>query len=137
MNKPTSNSAILQTINRLEWLIQTDLGHRGIHQIPGENLYRAIRFLAENPGCQVGIITGFYIPTANPPAPENDGPTGALFMARGLNQLGYPAVIISDHYCNTPLQQGIELFKNHISNTELIAFPFEDDEVNLFEDDFF
>lgn len=145
MNKLTSNSTIPQTINQLEWLIQTDLGQRGIHQIPGKNLctvtqgnlHRAIKFLAENPGCQVGIVTGFYIPTADPPAPENDGPPGALFMARGLNQLGYPVVIITDYHCNPPLQQGIELFKNHISNTELIAFPFEDDEVDFFENVFF
>ena len=145
MLKLTSNSTIHQTINQLEWLIQTDLGHRGIHQLPGENLctvtqgnlYRAIKFLAENPGCQVGIVTGFYIPTSNPPAPENDGPPGALFMARGLNQLGYPVVMITDLYCKTPLQQGIELFKNQIDNSELIEFPFKDDEVNLFENDFF
>jgi hypothetical protein len=145
MNKLTSNSNVIQTQNQFEWLIQTDVGHRGINQIPDKNLctftqgnlHRAIKFLAKNPGCQVGIVTGFYISTANPPAPENDGPPGALFMARGLNQLGYSVVIITDHYCNTPLQQGIELFKNHISNTEFIAFPFEDDEVDLFESYFF
>jgi hypothetical protein len=145
MRRLTLNSNINQTINQFEWLIQIDLGQRGIHQIPGNNLctvtqgnlYRAIKFLAENPGCQVGIVTGFFIPTANPPAPENDGPPGALSMARGLNQLGYPVVMITDHYCKTALQQGIEIFKNQIGNSELIEFPFEDNEADLFENNFF
>ena len=136
---------IAQTINQLEWLIQTDLAHRGIHQIPGKNLctftrgnlYRAIKFLAENPGCQVGIVTGFYIPTADPPAPENDGPPGALFIARGLNQLGYPVLLITDQYCREPLQQGIELFANQINNIQFIEFPLEIDELKSFERDFF
>lgn len=134
-----------QLIHQLEWLIQTDLGGRGIHQIPGKNLcsytqgnlYRAIKFIAENPGCQVGIVTGFYIPTADPPSPENDGPPGALMMARGLNQLGYPIVFITDHYCSKPIEQGIVLFKDQIDNFELIEFPFDRDKVDLFANDFF
>lgn len=140
-----SSIKISQIIHQVEWLIQTDLGHRGIHQIPYDNLctytqgnlHRAIKFLAENPGCQVGIVTGFYIPTANPPSPENDGPPGALSMARGLNQLDYPVLVITDHFCGKPLKQGIELFKDQINNTELIEFPFEHDKVDLFENNFF
>ncbi len=126
-------SKITQTISQLEWFIQTDLGNRGIHQIPGENLcsycqgnlYRAIKFLAKNSGCQVGIVTGFYIPSANFPAPENDGPPGALFLARGLNRLGYPVLLMTDNYCLKPLQLGIELFKDQINDIELVEFPFE------------
>ncbi|UCE06964.1 MAG: DUF4392 domain-containing protein [bacterium] len=128
-----SHSKIAQIINQLEWFIQTDMSHRGIHHLPGENLctycqgnlYRAIKFLAENAGCQVGIVTGFYVPTANPPAPETDGPPGALFLARGLNQLGYPVLLITDRCCWNPLEQGIELFKHQITNYELVEFPFE------------
>jgi len=140
-----SRLKITQTIHQLERLIQTDLAQRGIHQIPGDNLcthtrgnlYRAIKFLAENPGCQVGIVTGFYIPTANPPAPENDGPPGALFLARGLKLLGYPVVLITDPYCFKPLQQGIEIFKHQINSVELIEFPFEPQKIAWFEKDFF
>lgn len=140
-----SKSSIEQIINQLEWLIQTDLAHRGIHQIPGKNLctftrgnlYRAIKFLAENPGCQVGIVTGFYIPTANPPAPENDGPPGALVIARGLNQLGYPVLLVTDHNCREPLQQGVDLFANQIKNTQFIEYPLEINATISFERDFF
>jgi len=141
---PESTLKVNKTINRLEWFIQTDLGHRRIRQVPGYNLctisqgnlYRAVKFLADNPGCQVGIVTGFYVPTANPPAPENDGPPGALFMARGLNQLGYPVLLISDRYCRKPLHQGIELFENQIKDLEFVEFPFEKPQIESFVNSF-
>ncbi len=136
---------INQIINQLEWLIQLDLGNRGIHQFPDGNLcistqgnlFRAVKFLAENPGCQVGIATGFFIPAANPPAPENDGPPGALLLARGLSQLGYSVVLITDRCCQVPLQQGIELFKNQLNHIELIDFPIECDPIDSFALNFF
>ncbi len=141
----TADSKISHIIDQLEWLIQLDLENRGIHTSPGENLctstqgnlYRAIKFLAENPGCQVGIATGFYIPNANPPAPENDGPPGALFLARGLNKLGYSVILITDRFCQAPLQQGIELFKNQLNNIDLIDFPVVCDHIDTFKHNFF
>ena len=139
---PDSQSQACQTIHQLEWLIQTDLGHRGIHQIPGKNLctfcqgnlYRAVEFLAENPGIGVAIVTGFFIPTANPPSPENDGPPGALLISRGLHRLGYSVQLITDANCILPLQQGLRLFQNEI---ELIEFPFEIEAANQFLQHFF
>ncbi|MCU0646010.1 MAG: DUF4392 domain-containing protein [bacterium] len=132
-----NHSKIRQTIHQLEWLIQTDLGHRGIHHVPGNNLctfcqgnlYRAVEFLAENPGIEIAVATGFFIPMANPPAPENDGPPGALFMARGLNQLGYSVQLITDVNCILPLKQGLQLFANEI---DLIEFPLGDESANQF-----
>ena len=41
--------------------------------------------------CRAGprrIVTGFFIPTAEPPAGETDGPLGAVFLARALVPLG-------------------------------------------------
>ncbi len=128
---------IRQKIHQLEWLIQTDLGHRGIHHVPGNNLctfcqgnlYRAVEFLAENPGIEIAVATGFFIPTANPPSPENDGPPGALFIARGLNQLGYSVQLITDLNCIVPLKQGLQLFPNEI---DLVEFPLGDAAANQF-----
>lgn len=139
---PKNQSEIYHKISQLEWLIQTDLGHRGIHHVPGKNLctfcqgnlYRAIKFLAEHIGCKTGVITGFYIPTAHPPAPENDGPPGALFISRGLSRLGYPVQLITDSNCLLPLQQGIDFFSNKI---ELVEFPFENEAANRFVHYFF
>ena len=120
---------ISQKIHQLEWLIQTDPGLRGIHHIPENNLcsftrghlLKSAQFLAEHPGCQVGIATGFYIPEGNPPAPESDGPPGALFLARGLNELGYSVVLITDSICAEPLQQGLEFFGE--KSIDLLEFP--------------
>lgn len=122
--------------------MQTDLGHRGIHQIPGKNLctfcqgnlFRAIEFLAQNPRSRIAIATGFFIPTANPPAPENDGPPGALCLARGLSHLGYLVQLMSNANCLLPLKQGLQLFPNQI---ELVVFPFEAEQANQFLQDFF
>jgi len=136
---------IVQTINQLEWLIQTDLGHRGIHRIPAENLctfcqgnlFQAIQFLAVHQGCEVAIVTGFYIPDANPPAPENDGPGGALFLARGLNMLGYHTLLITDEYGKVPLEQGCELFEDELKNTTFFNFPVPKEEAEVVAKKFF
>lgn len=121
----------MQQLAQLEWLIQTDVGCRGIHRIPEDNLCtrtqghlaKAIQFLIEHPGNEVGIVTGFFIPNVQPPAPENDGPPGALFLARGLNRLGYPVLLISDRYGLPLLAQGVHLYANQLDHCELIEFP--------------
>lgn len=128
-----SDQIKLQQLAQLEWLIQTDLGCRGIHRIPEDNLCtrtqghlaKAIQFLIEHPGNEVGIATGFFIPNAQPPAPENDGPPGALFLARGLNRLGYPVLLISDRYGIPLLEQGVQLFADHLDQCDLVEFPMQ------------
>ncbi|MFZ5519233.1 MAG: glutamate cyclase domain-containing protein [Candidatus Zhuqueibacterota bacterium] len=125
---PENDAASLK-INQLEWLIQTDAGLRGIHRNPGDNLctftrghlLKAIQFLAQRPGCSVAIATGFYIPAGTPPAPESDGPLGALFLARSLHQLGYQVMLITDALCAPPLHQGLEFFG--IQAIDVIRFP--------------
>ena len=122
---------ITEKINQLEWLIQLDLGHRGIHHIPGNNLYthsqgnlfKSIKYLADNQGGKIGIVTGFFIPTAKPAAPETDGPPGALFLARGLCNLDYSVLLITDSYCTRPLEQGLDLFSNQTKNLDLAIYP--------------
>ena len=133
------------TINQLEWLIQLDLGHRGIHHAAGDNLcshsrgnlLRAVKFLVEHQGCTVGIVTGFFVPTGDPPSPESDGPPGALLLASGLNLLGYPVVLITDKYCRDALTIGMEIFHDQLQNCDLLEFPFEAEDVVRFENDFF
>ncbi len=129
----TADSILAQQLAQLEWLIQTDLGCRGIHRLPTDNLCtrtqghlaQAIQFLVEHPGCQVGIATGFFIPNATPPGPENDGPPGALFLARGLNLLGYQVLLISDRHCIQSLAPGFGLYQNELHNCELVEFPLQ------------
>lgn len=76
--------------------IQTDPGQRGLGGNSGDSLFgacvgdfaNACRSLAEHPGLCPAIVTGFFIPSAEPPANETDGPLGSLFLARALAALG-------------------------------------------------
>src|SRR5437588_7193684 len=91
-------------IDALRGIIQIDVGHRGLARDPADNLFTtcpddladACRSIAEHPAPRVGIVTGFMIPSVDPPTGETDGPPGALFLARALCQLGIPSVLLSD-----------------------------------------
>jgi hypothetical protein len=85
-------------------LIQQDVGNRGLARDPHENLltacpddlFRACESIARTPAPALGVVTGFTIPTAAPPAAETDGSLGALFLARALVPLGIPVVLAID-----------------------------------------
>src|SRR5205085_5677023 len=67
----------------------------------------ACRSIAETQNPAVGIVTGFFIPHAQPPAGETDGPLGALFLARALSPLGVRVVLATDQFCVPALQSGL------------------------------
>lgn len=48
---------------------------------------------------KVAIVTGFFIPHAQPPAAETDGPPGSLLLAHCLQALGIEATVITDAPC--------------------------------------
>jgi hypothetical protein len=96
-------------------LIQEDVGGRGLRTDPVRNLCTvcapdfeaACRSLATTPSLAVGIVTGFLIPHAQPPAGETDGPLGALFLARVLAAWGSTAVLVTDRFCESALRAGL------------------------------
>ena len=96
-------------------LIQEDVGRRGLATVPGDNLLTArpndfslaCRTLARRRRPHIGIVTGFYIPHATPPAAETDGPLGALFLARALVPLEARVFLITDPFCVTALRAGL------------------------------
>lgn len=51
---------------------------------------------------RVAIVSGFYVPSAS--APETDGPTGSVVLARALLRLGYDAAIWTDAHCLGSMQ---------------------------------
>lgn len=71
--------------------VQTDPGNRGLARDPHDNLFTATkgdfeaacRSLVPLPNHSL-VITGFFIPTADPPAFETDGPLGAIFLERAF-----------------------------------------------------
>ena len=75
--------------------VQVDPGNRGLAELfaacPGD-FAAACRSIAEDPGIVVTISTGFYIPTATPPAFETDGPLGDIFLRRAFDECGVTVV---------------------------------------------
>jgi len=76
--------------------VQTDPGNRGLARDPQDNLFTATkgdfeaacRSIAEHPDPLLALVTGFFIPSAVPPAFETDGPLGASFVIRALAEFG-------------------------------------------------
>ena len=72
--------------------VQTDPGNRGLARDPFDNFFTATkgdfaaacRSIAEHRSPIVALTTGFYIPSATPPACETDGPLGVIFLQRAL-----------------------------------------------------
>jgi len=85
-------------------LVQIDVGNRGLARDPAENLVTATAgdfaaacaSIAGHPAPRVGIVTGFMIPSAEPPTGETDGPLGAILLAEAFSRLGIPVVVASD-----------------------------------------
>ena len=63
------------------------------------NLARAAEAIMNTPNAHVGIVTGFYIQHAEPPAPETDGLGGMAHLAAGLANAGIPVTVITDTPC--------------------------------------
>ncbi len=85
--------------------VQTDPGNRGLARDPHDNLFTttvgdyqaACRSIVGHPEAALDVTTGFFIPTAVPPAFETDGPLGAAFLFRALVPLGYQVGLGSRH----------------------------------------
>jgi hypothetical protein len=94
--------------------VQQDVGGRGLAGDPTANLFNACpgdlkaacRSLAEHPAAVLGVVTGFYIPTAG--LGETDGPLGAVYLARTLPELGVRVVLASDPFCRAALEAGLK-----------------------------
>ncbi|GAA2436842.1 DUF4392 domain-containing protein [Mycolicibacterium llatzerense] len=50
------------------------------------------------------LLTGFYLPLADPPTAETDGPLGAVMLARAVELLGGIATIVTDEPCQRVVQ---------------------------------
>jgi D-glutamate cyclase len=121
--------------NRLRTLrdaVQIDVGNRGLASDPAENLFTtcsddfaaACRSIADHPAARVGIVTGFMIPSVDPPTGETDGPPGALTLAQAFSHLGIPCVLLSDRAAYDALWAGLEFLKLDQAVT-LIDLPMD------------
>lgn len=97
-------------LDDLEQLIRRDPARRGLiaHEeqrgpLCSGHLAQAARDLAEN-GQRVAIVTGFFIPAAEPPAAETDGPPGAALLAAALHAAGISAILVTDEHCRRAVE---------------------------------
>lgn len=63
-------------------------------------LAAASRSIADCSHPSVVIVTGAYVPWAQKPAAETDGPPGAALLAAGFSRLGIPARLLTDSWCS-------------------------------------
>jgi hypothetical protein len=87
----------------LERLIQVDVGRNmtALFAAARGGLASAAAALTALRSGRVGIITGFYVPRATPPAAETDGPVGAALLIKGLTDVGIPCRLATDAACRS------------------------------------
>jgi hypothetical protein len=87
--------------DRIEDLVHEDVGRNttALFAHTRGGLWSAAQALATTAKPHVGIITGFYVPTAQPPCAETDGPLGAALLIRGLTNVGVPCRLATDELC--------------------------------------
>ncbi len=119
-------------------VIQEDVGNRGLRTDPTDNLISATlpdleaacRSIAETPNAAVTVVTGFYIPHAEPPCGETDGPLGAIFLARALVPLGIRVILATDRFCYHALEVGVALCGLR-KQVVLMCLPSNDEAASL------
>lgn len=109
-----------------------------VHQDPGDRglARQEVNLLTETAGhyeqaCNslshpggVVLLTGFFIPTAEPPGPETDGPPGAIHLARVLTRLGFKVAIAAESYCHDALRAGLEYW-GLLEQVPLLVAPLQ------------
>jgi len=93
-------------ISALEQAIQVDVG-RDIGLVAEAcvgGLRSAADSIVQAETPRVAIITGAFIPWAQPPASETDGPPGSALLAEGLKELGIDTWLVTDSLCAPPVR---------------------------------
>jgi hypothetical protein len=96
-------------IRRIEERCASDVGRNiaSLARTVRGDLLRAAESLARAPAPRAGIITGFFIPKATPPAAETDGPVGAAHLAASLTRIGVGVELITDSPCEDVVEVAV------------------------------
>ncbi len=92
-------------IDQIEALIRRDPAGRGLISKEaqlGPLCSRHLAQAAENLASaarHVAIVTGFFVPDAELPAAETDGPPGAVVLAMALEAAGIRTTLVTDRLC--------------------------------------
>lgn len=94
----------------LETVIRRDPAMRGLiasearfGRLAAGHLAKAVKSLGR-PSLKIAVVTGFFVPAANPPAAETDGPIGAVRLAQALEAVGHRVRLMTDSYCFSALK---------------------------------
>ncbi|MEU7919187.1 glutamate cyclase domain-containing protein [Micromonospora zamorensis] len=90
-----------QTIAELERVAAREVGRgsEALAEPAAGGLLAAARSLAASGTPDAAVFTGFFIPGAEPPAAETDGPLGAVQIAAALRLLGGGCRLVTDEPC--------------------------------------
>jgi hypothetical protein len=72
------------------------------------HLANAARAIAAVARPAIGIITGFFVPTLEPPMAETDGPPGAAHMAAAFAACGWPVRLATDQPCASAVRAALD-----------------------------
>ncbi len=90
--------------------VQTDPGRRGLVELftacPSD-FAAACRVIAKRPQAIINVVTGFIIPSADPPTFETDGPLGSVFLIRAFHRLGIATLPMSELDCSRAVRAGL------------------------------
>jgi len=105
VNEKNKSSAKAK-IRAIEKIAARDVGRNidALTAATSGQLYGAANHIARTKRPVIGIVTGFFIATAQKPAAETDGPVGAAHLAGALNRAGIPVQIITDTFCQKPVK---------------------------------
>jgi len=90
-----------EIIASLEAIVRRDAG-RNVDLLGREargGLLDAARSIVDCPDPVPAIMTGAFMPWADPPAPETDGPIGTAELAVGLHEAGVAVRVVTDSIC--------------------------------------
>jgi hypothetical protein len=134
--KPELSAERAALLNEFERFIHRDPARRGLcatehneieqataSRLGAGQLAAAAMDLADH-GRKVVIVTGFFIPHAQPPAAETDGPPGTLLLAHCLRAMGIEATVITDAPCAPAVRAaatGINFPVNRVLVSPLLA----------------
>jgi len=104
-----TGSTARDRIDRIEALIHQDVGRNAepLFAAARGGLFQAASALAADDRPRIGLLTGFYVPMATPPAAETDGPAGAAMLARALVNAGLEVRLLTDTLCRSACQAAL------------------------------
>jgi hypothetical protein len=123
-------------LDEFERFIQRDPARRGLcssefgeFESPGHTRLAAGQLAAASldlaqHGRKIAIVTGFFIPHAQPPSAETDGPPGSLLLASLLEALGMETRVLTDGPCAAAVRaaaDGIDYPREHLAIAPLKA----------------